>query len=90
MSSLIKRIMAEYDEVKGDGHFDEGHPVFQMAQQIDVLESHMRGIWTLLVPCEVIHDDDGEAYFVVDPEVCHQLLSDINKYWVDCHKGEDG
>lgn len=37
--SIIKQIMAEYDEAKDDASFPQGHPIFQMAQHIDLLRA---------------------------------------------------
>lgn len=44
MSQALKQIMAEFDAAKEDTAFDEGHPIFQMAAEIDRLKEAMSKI----------------------------------------------
>ena len=39
--SILKEIMAAYSEAKDDASFDKGHPIFQMAKEIDDLRAEL-------------------------------------------------
>lgn len=41
---MLKEIMQEFDEAKDDAGWDEGHPIFQMAQHIDDMKKLLRKI----------------------------------------------
>lgn len=40
--SILEQIMKEYDEAKDDAGFDQGHPIFQMAEHIDSLNRKLQ------------------------------------------------
>lgn len=41
MTKLLKQIMDEYDAAKNDASWDQGHPIFQMAEHIDMLKNQI-------------------------------------------------
>ena len=40
---VLRQIMAEYDAAKDDACFEEGHPIFRMAEEIDRLRAALQG-----------------------------------------------
>ena len=39
---MLKEIMSDYDQAKADASFDDGHPIFQMAQHIDNMKEALQ------------------------------------------------
>ena len=61
MTDMLQQIMQEYDQAKEDASWDKDHPIFQMAQHIDLLKKK------LSVAESLVEDiDELQAVYVLE------------------------